>query len=74
VETIRKILRVFGDDAMGMTQIKEWYNRLKDERTSMESDDRSGRLSTSRNDELIHQVRTFRTVVSPSGDFRRRWG
>jgi hypothetical protein len=24
VETIRKILRVFGDDAMGITQIKEW--------------------------------------------------
>jgi hypothetical protein len=29
VETIRKILRVFGNDAMGITQIKEWYNRLK---------------------------------------------
>ena len=24
VETIRKIQRVFGDDAMGITQIKEW--------------------------------------------------
>jgi len=26
VETIQKIQRVFGDNAMGITQIKEWYN------------------------------------------------
>jgi len=43
VETIRKIQRVFGDDALGITQIKEWYNRFKDGRTSLESDARSGR-------------------------------
>jgi len=45
-ETIRKIQRVFGDDAMGITQI-EWYNRFKDDRTLVESDARSGRPSTS---------------------------
>ena len=59
METIRKIQRVFGDDAMGITQIKEWYNRFKDGRTSVDSDARSGRPSTSRNDELIDQVRTL---------------
>jgi hypothetical protein len=59
VETIRKIQQVFGEDAMGITQIKEWYNRFKDGHTSMESDARSGRLSTSRNDERIDQVRTL---------------
>jgi histone-lysine N-methyltransferase SETMAR len=58
-ETIWKVQRVFGDDAMGITQIKEWYNRFKDGRTSVESDARSGWLSTSRNDELIDQVRTL---------------
>ena len=58
VEIIRKIQRVFGEDAMGITQIKEWYNRLKVGRTSVESEVRSGRLSTSRKDELIDQVRT----------------
>jgi len=26
VETIWKIRQVFGDDAMGITHIKEWYN------------------------------------------------
>ena len=59
VETIRKIQRVFSDNAMGITQIKEWYNRFKDVRTSVESDAHSGRPLTSRNDELIDQVRTL---------------
>jgi len=47
VETIRKIQRVFSDNAMGITQIKEWYNRFKAGRTLVESDACSGRLSTS---------------------------
>jgi len=59
VETIRKIQRVFGDDAMDITQIKEWYNRFKDGRTSVDNDARSGRRSTSLNDELIDKVRTL---------------
>ena len=40
----------FGDDAMGITQIKEWYNRFKDGRTSVEREPRSGRPLTCRND------------------------
>lgn len=51
VETVRKIQRVFGEDAMGITQIEECYNRFKYGRTSVESDARAGRFSTSRNDE-----------------------
>ena len=42
VETIWKIQWVFGDDAMGITQIKEWYNQFKDGRMS-DSDARSCR-------------------------------
>ena len=56
METIRKIRRGFGDDATGITHIKEWYNRFKDGRTSVESNAPSGRSSTSRSDELIDQV------------------
>jgi histone-lysine N-methyltransferase SETMAR len=56
VETIRKIHTVFGDDAMGITQIKEWYNRFKDGRTSVESEPRPGRPSTCRNDQVIAKV------------------
>ena len=58
VETIRNIQRVFGDDAMGITEIKEWCNQFRDGRTSVESDACSSRPSTSRNDKLIDQVRT----------------
>ncbi|XP_054744503.1 histone-lysine N-methyltransferase SETMAR-like [Anastrepha obliqua] len=43
VETIRKIRSAFGDDTMGITQIKEWFNRFKNGRTSAESEPRSGR-------------------------------
>jgi hypothetical protein len=46
-ETIRKIQQAFGNDAMGVTQIKEWYNRFKNGRTSVDSDQRTSRPSTS---------------------------
>ena len=59
VETIRTIQRIFSDDAMGITQLKEWYNRSKDGSTSVESDARSGWPSTSRNEELIDHGRTL---------------
>ena len=58
METIQKIQQVFGDDAMGIPQIKEWYNRFKDGCMSVESDSHFSRPSTSRNDELIYQVQT----------------
>ena len=56
VETIRKIQKAFGEDSMGHATIKEWNNRFKDGRKSAESDPRSDRPSTSRNDEVINQV------------------
>ena len=55
-ETIRKIQQVFGNDAMGVTQIKEWFNRFKNGRTSAESDPRSGRPKSSRNPEMIEKA------------------
>jgi transposase len=50
VETIRKIQQAFGDDTMSNSRIKEWYNRLRDGRTSVDSEPRSGRPSTSQNE------------------------
>ena len=44
---------------MSITRIKEWYNRFKDGSTSVDSKPRRGRPSTSRNDNVINQVRTF---------------
>ena len=56
VENIRKIHTDSGDDAMGITQIKEWYNRFKDGRTSVESEPPSDRPSTCPNDQVIAKV------------------
>jgi len=61
METIRKIQQAFGEDAMSITQIKEWYNRFKDGSTSVNSEPRHGRPSTSRNDNVINQVHTLLT-------------
>ena len=56
-ETIHNIQQVFGEDAMGVTQIKEWFNRFKDGRTSTESDQRSGRPQTARSAAVVERVR-----------------
>jgi len=59
VESIRKIQQAFGYDAMSITRIKEWYNRFKGGSTSVDSEPRHRRPSTSRNDNVINQVRTL---------------
>ena len=41
---------------MGITQIKEWYNRFKGGRTSVESEPPSDRQSTCRNEQVIAKV------------------
>jgi hypothetical protein len=43
IKTIRKIEQSFGDDATGVTQIKEWFNPFKDGHMSTDSDQHSGR-------------------------------
>jgi hypothetical protein len=58
-ETIHKIQQAFGNDAVWVTQINEWYNWFKNGRTSVESDQRTGRPSTSRNPDVINKVRSL---------------
>jgi hypothetical protein len=41
---------------LSATQIKEWFNRIKDGRTLADSDQHSGRPSTSRNANVIENV------------------
>jgi hypothetical protein len=59
VKTIHKIQQAFGDNAMSISHIKEWFSRFKDGRTSVDSEPRLGRPPTSRNDNAIDQVRTL---------------
>ena len=44
-ETIQMVQKSFGNECMSKTRIKEWYNRFKGGRTSVDSDSRSGRPS-----------------------------
>ena len=49
--------KAFVDESMGITQIKEWYRRFQNVRTSVDSDPRSGRLSLTTTPENIERVR-----------------
>ena len=75
-ETIQKIRQAFGDEILSQTQIKKWFNRFKNGRMSVESEARSGMLSSSRNEEVIEKVRqiamedrglTLRKIVEEVG-------
>ena len=58
METYQLLQQSYGKFAMGRTQVSEWLHRFK-EGPSIESDPRSGRPSTSRNEEMIAKVRTI---------------
>nr|XP_012145357.1 PREDICTED: putative uncharacterized protein FLJ37770 [Megachile rotundata] len=58
-ETIDMMKKAFGDEYMRNTQIKEWYKRFKDGRTSVDNNLhlRSGRPSTTTRPNNIERVR-----------------
>ena len=58
-ETYQLLQQAYGEDAMGRTQVFDWFRRFKEGRTSVESNPLSGRPSTSRNGEMIAKVRTI---------------
>jgi hypothetical protein len=59
VETIQKIQHALDNDAVGAAQIKEWFNRFKNGHTLADSDQRPGWQSTSRNANVIENVRSL---------------
>ena len=56
-ETIQMMQKAFGYECMSKTRIKEWYNRFKGGRTSVDSDSCSGRPSTTKTLDNIERVR-----------------
>ena len=56
-ETIQIMLKASGNECMSKRQIKEWYNRFKGGRTSVDSDSRPGRPSTTKTLDNIERVR-----------------
>ena len=55
-ETYQLLQQAYAEDAMDRTQVFDWFRRFKEGRTSTESDPRSGRPSTSRNEEIITKL------------------
>ena len=51
------IQKAFVNQSMGITQIKKWYRRFKNSRTSVDRDPRSGRPSLTTTAENIELVR-----------------
>jgi len=41
-ETCQLLQQAYGEDAVGLTQVFDWFRRFKEGRTSVESDPRSG--------------------------------
>ena len=56
-ETIQMKQKAFGNEFMSRTRIKEWYNRFKGGCTSVDSDSRSCRPSTTKALDNIERVR-----------------
>jgi len=45
MEKYQLLHQAYGEDAMGSTQVFDWFRRFKEGRASVESDPRSGRPS-----------------------------
>ena len=56
-ETIQMMQKAFGNECMSKTRRNGWYNRFKGGRTSLDSDFRSGRPSTTKTLDNIERVR-----------------
>ena len=56
MKTTEMIQKALVDESMGITQVKEWYRRFKNDRTSVDSDPRSGRPSLTTTLENIERV------------------
>lgn len=55
-ETYEMMKTAFADEAMSRARVFEWFRRFKEGRESADSDPRSGRPSTSRNENMIARV------------------
>ena len=48
--------QAYGENCLSRTQCQEWYHRFKLGRMSIEDDPKSGRPSTSMDDDLVEKV------------------
>ena len=55
-ETFQMLQQAYGEDCLSHTQCHEWYQHFKSGRMSIEDDPKSGRPSTSMDDDHILKV------------------
>ena len=67
MEKYQLLQQAYGEDAMGRAQVFDWFRPFKEGRTSVESDPRSGRPSTSRNEEMIDSEGIVHHEYAPDG-------
>ncbi|KAL4083495.1 hypothetical protein QTP88_028811 [Uroleucon formosanum] len=58
-ETLECLKTVYGDEALKKTAVYDWFKRFKNGQESLEDEERSGRPSTSKNDETIEKVKNL---------------
>ncbi|PNF19357.1 hypothetical protein B7P43_G06720 [Cryptotermes secundus] len=56
-ETLEMLKTAYKDDAMGKTQVFEWFSRFKNGEISIDDKPRSGRPSTARTHENVEKIR-----------------
>jgi len=66
-ETYQLLQQAYGEDAVGRTQVFDRFRGFKEGRNSIESDARLGRLSTSRNKEMIDSEGIVHHEYTPDG-------
>jgi len=66
-ETFQMLQQAYGEDCLSRTPCHEWHQRFKSGRTSIEDDPKSGRPSTSMDDDRVEKVAVIRKNV-PRGE------
>ncbi|KAJ8728590.1 hypothetical protein PYW07_006286 [Mythimna separata] len=56
-ETLEMLKTAYKDDAIGKTQVFEWFSRFKNGEMSIDDKPRSGRPATARTDENVKKIR-----------------
>ena len=66
-EIFQMLQQAYGEDCLSRTECHEWYQLFKSGRTSIEDDPKSGRLSTSMDDDHVEKaLAVIRQNLSPN--------
>ena len=60
-KTLEMLRKPYGDRLLSQTAVDEWFKKFKEGRKSLDDDERSGRLASSRMDESVEKIRELST-------------